>query len=43
MACFPSANRSLRSAGWGLLDLLMGMTEREREKGGGLLLCERTR
>lgn len=34
MACFPSANRSLSSAGWGLLDLLMGMTERERKVVG---------
>ena len=40
MACLSSANTSLRSACWGLLGLLVGTTE--REKGGGLLLCERT-
>lgn len=43
MACFSPANRSLRSACWGLLDLLVGMTERERKVVGCSCVSGHTR
>ena len=43
MACFSSAKRSQRSACWGLLDLLVGVTGRERKVVGSCCVSRHTR
>lgn len=43
MTCFSSANRSLRSACWRLLGLLVGTTERESKVVGCSCVSGHTR